>query len=292
MSKFLIFIGKIALLLFLIALVLDIVYTSVFAQSDKRNKIEHVFNSESKSYDVVILGTSRANNHFASSVFEDKGFNVYNYGISGSHLFETSLILKLMLERNWKIKNIIIETDLNLSNEKRDEKTFSLFMPFLHQSEIISEHFKEEPDFYELYAVPFYRYIQFDSNIGFRAFYKTLIQEPTNTLNNKGYYPLSNSSKGSMEYNIEKLKPLRNRYLEEIKQLCEKNKINLISVATPICSNVKGVDYFKKVKALYPETKMYQHIVQGDEYFSSCGHLNDKGARLFTSSVLKDLKIL
>ena len=51
----------------------------------------------------------------------------------------------------------------------------------------------------------------------------------------------------------------------------------------------KGMDYFKKVKKLYPVIKEYEHFVEGDEYFSSCGHLNDKGARLFTSKIIEDL---
>jgi len=86
--------------------------------------------------------------------------------------------------------------------------------------------------------------------------------------------------------------PLRNRYFEEIKQICKDNHINLIAVTTPMCSNVKGMDYFKKVKALYPEIKEYEHVVEGDEYFSSCGHLNDKGARFYTKEVLKNLKFI
>jgi hypothetical protein len=56
-----------------------------------------------------------------------------------------------------------------------------------------------------------------------------------------------------------------------------------------MCSNVKGMDYFKKVKTLYPEIKEYEHVVEGDEYFSSCGHLNDKGARLYTKKIIDDL---
>ena len=194
-----------------------------------------------------------------------------------------------MVERKKKKKNIILETDLNLSNEKRDDGTFGRFMPFMHQSNTITEHFKNEPDFMELYYVPFYRYIQFDSKVGFRAFYKSLRQEPTNTLANNGYYPLGFNPKANMKNNIESLVPLRNRYFEEIKQICKSNNINMIAVTTPMCSNVKGMDYFKKVKALYPEIKEYEHFVEGDDYFSSCGHLNDKGARLFTSKIIEDL---
>ena len=49
------------------------------------------------------------------------------------------------------------------------------------------------------------------------------------------------------------------------------------------------MEYFKKVKALYPEIKEYEHVVAGDQYFSSCGHLNDKGARLYTTKIIEDL---
>ncbi len=289
MKQFLIFIGKILLVLLLSALALDFIYTTVFAQSETRNKVENVINSKPQNYDVIILGTSRANNHFVPELFEKEGLKTFNYGMSGSHLFETSLMLKLMVERGWKIKNVIVETDLNLSNEKRDDGTFGRFMPFMHQSKTITEHFKNETDFTELYYVPFYRYIQFDSKIGFRAWYKTLIDEPTNSLANKGYYPLGFNPKANMKNNIESLVPLRNRYFEEIKQICKSNNINLIAVTTPMCSNVKGMDYFKKVKALYPEIKEYEHVVDGDQYFSSCGHLNDKGARLYTSKIIEDL---
>lgn len=289
MKPFLLFIGKILLVLLLSAFALDFIYTAVFAQSETRNKVENVINSKPQQYDVIILGTSRANNHFVSELFEKEGLKTFNYGMSGSHLFETSLLLKLMVERGWDIKNVIVETDLNLSNEKRDDGTFGRFMPFLHQSNTITEHFKNETDFTELYYVPFYRYIQFDSKVGFRAWYKTLVDEPTNSLANKGYYPLGFNPKANMKNNIANLVPLRNLYFEEIKQICKDNHINLIAVTTPMCSNVKGMDYFKKVKALYPEIKEYEHVVEGDDYFSSCGHLNDKGARLYTTKIIEDI---
>jgi hypothetical protein len=289
MKQFVVFIGKILLALLLSAFTLDFIYTTVFSQSETRNKIENVIHLKPQNYDVIFLGTSRANNHFVSELFEKEGLKTFNYGMSGSHLFETSLLLKLMVERGWKIKNVIVETDLNLSNEKRDDGTFGRFMPFMHQSKTITTHFKNEADFMELYYVPFYRYLKFDEKIGFRAWYKTLINEPTNLMQHQGYYPLGKNPKANMKNNIENLKPLHNRYFEEIKQICEANSIHLIAVTTPMCSNVKGMEYFKKVKALYPEIKEYEHLVEGDQYFSSCGHLNDKGARLFTTKIVDDL---
>jgi hypothetical protein len=57
---------------------------------------------------------------------------------------------------------------------------------------------------------------------------------------------------------------------------------------TPMCTDVKGLDYFQKVNAIYPEIHNYENVVEGDQYFSSCGHMNEKGARLFTTRIIKD----
>jgi hypothetical protein len=287
MKQFLIFTVKTLVLLFLLLVVLDFLYTTVYLQSYNRGKIDYVYNSVARDYDVVILGSSRANNHFVAPMFAEKGLKTFNYGMSSGHLFEASLLLKLMVERKYTIKNVILETDLNLSNEKRDDGVSSRFLPFIHDSKSIRHHFSEEPDFNELYYVPFYRYVAFDSKIGFRELYKSATRETTTYLAHLGYYPLGNK-KGNMKNNISNLKPLHNKYYEEIKQLCEDNNINLIAVMTPMCSNTKGLNYFEKVQQLYPEIYNYEKAVEGDQYFSSCGHLNDTGARLFTSVIIKD----
>ncbi|GGA86105.1 hypothetical protein GCM10008015_28500 [Flavobacterium palustre] len=268
-------------------MLLDYGYTSIYLKSNSRNKIEYVYNSKNRNYDVVILGSSRANNHFVSEMFKKKGLKTFNYGISGGHLFEADLMLKLMLERNYKIKTVILETDLNLSNDKRSETVAAKFLPYIHDSEIIKRHFENEADFNELYYLPFYRYINFDALIGFREMYKTLSQQPTSLLDKGGYYALGNK-KGNMKNDIRNLKPLRNKYYEAIKRLCKANKINCIAVMTPMCENTKGMNYFDKVKKNYPEIHNYENVVTEDKYFSSCGHMNDAGARLFTARIIND----
>jgi hypothetical protein len=288
MQKFILFTLKTLVLTIAIAVVLDFLYTAVYLQSSNRGKIDHIYNSKKQDYDVVILGSSRANNHFVAQMFEDKGLKTFNYGMSGGHLFEASLLLKLMVERHYKIKNVILEADLNLSNKHRDYGVSSKFLPYLHQSETVRKHFEQEEDFRELYYIPFYRYIKFDERIGFREFYNTVFQKTTNTLENQGYYPLINK-KGNMKNDIVNLKPLKhNQYYEEIKQICKVNKINFIAIMTPMCENTKGINYFEKVQQLYPEIHNYENVVVEDKYFSSCGHMNDTGARLFTARILKD----
>ena len=273
-------------ILFIASLLLDVVFTTIISQSSERNKVENVMHSFGKKYDLVIMGTSRANNHFVADLFEKKGLKSFNYGISGSHLFETSLLLKVMIANKFQIKNLILEADLSICNEKRDEGITARFMPYIHTNSIIKEHYKKESDFKQLYYVPFYRYIKFDAKIGFREVYEVLAKKPTNTLYNKGYYPLISDKKGSMKNNISTLKVIRNKYYEEIKKLCKQNNINLIVVMTPMCKNTKGLDYFDKVKKQYPEINNFENTVTDDRYFASCGHLNNEGAIIYTNHIL------
>lgn len=286
MKQFLLLVAKAFVLLYLMAWILDLAYSQVYLHSSKRGKVEAVFNGGPNKYDVVILGTSRANNHFVPELFEKKGLKTFNYGMSGSHLFETSLLLELMMERKFQIKCIILEADLSLSNDKRDEGTTARYLPFLHHSKAVANHFRQEKEFYGWYYIPFYRYIEYDSQIGFREMYESLLGKTTNNLDNKGYFPLYTRNGTSMKNNYQSLNPLHNKYYKKIKQICNANNIRLLTVTTPVCENVKGMDYFQKVTKIYPEIYNLENLVQGDEYFSSCGHLNDKGARVFTQNVI------
>jgi hypothetical protein len=289
MKQFIFFTIKIIIIVLLLAVLLDYAYTMVYLHSNNRNKVDYVYNSKNRNYDVVILGSSRANNHFVSEMFEDKGFRTFNYGMSGGHLFEASLLLKLMIERKYEIKNLILEADLNLSNDHQAEGVSAKFLPYIHNSETIRKHFESEEDFNELYYIPFYRYIKFDTKIGFREIYKTAKGEATSSLDNLGYYPLQKHKKGNMKNNIVNLKPLvHNKYYQEIKSLCKKNNINFIAVMTPMCENVVGMNYFEKVKKAYPEIHNYENVVVENKYFSSCGHMNDTGAKIFTARIIND----
>jgi hypothetical protein len=164
----------------------------------------------------------------------------------------------------------------------------SKFLPYIQNSKIIKRHFSSQKEFNQLFYIPFYRYVAFESRIGFREMFFNGIHKKTVHLDNLGYYPLGKNPNANMKNNLTNLKPLHNKYYEEIKQICKAHKINLIAVMTPMCTNTKGLDYFQKVNKVYPEIHNYENAVEGDQYFSSCGHMNDTGARKFTSKILKD----
>ena len=287
MKKFFVFIGKLLVIIVFSAILLDAFYTFIYLQTQRRNKIEYVMNTKNKSYDVLFLGSSRTHNHMVAKIFNDKGIKAYNFALSGSRLNETSLILKLLLERNCKIKNVFVDVDLNINSNSISEGTRALFLPYLHYSKTIRNHYKNSPEYNKWLYIPFYRYIENDTKIGFREIFFSLVKKRSNVLDNFGYYPLMNKGK-NLSLDMADSSPKRNFDYEEIKSICKKHHINFIPIAMPVCQNCKSDTYFNSLKSVYPEIYNYENKVTDDRYFSSCGHMNIEGATVFTTIILND----
>lgn len=285
MKKFILHIFKIFCIIIVSAILLDILYTVVYCNSTERNKIQKVVNGVSQKYDVIILGSSRANNHFVSNEFTKKGLKTFNYGMSGSRLTESVLMLQVMMEKKYQIKNLIVEVDLNINTDGYSEGTRAFYMPYLKTSKEVDQYYSDLPEYNKLSYIPFYRYIVYESKIGFREMFFSLIHKKTRFLQNEGYFALENRGQ-NMQYDLNAYSPKRNKSYELIKKICAENKINLIAVTSPICKNVTNRNYFKEVKKLYPEVHNFEDVVTEDKYFSSCGHMNHEGALLYTKKII------
>jgi hypothetical protein len=288
MNNFVKHILKMVFILFISACLLDFIYTKVYENSNERNKIQAVINGNKNSLDVLVLGSSRANNHIVTSEFTKVKIKAYNYGMSGSSLEESALLLQLMLEKKWDIKNILLEVDLNVNSESYSEGTRALFMPYFRNS-TISNYYKTSENFNQFYFIPFYRYIIYETKIGVREMFYSLIKKQTNSLQNRGFYPLTNIGE-NMSYNLSKYKPKANKNYNRIKKICNNNKINLVVITTPMCENTSNRNYFKDLKKRYPEINNFENVVTDDKYFSSCGHMNVNGATIFTKEIIAFLK--
>lgn len=285
MKQFFIYLFKCLAILVLTMVLLDVLYTAVYKQSDDRNKISYLYHSKDKDYDVVFLGSSRVNNHFVPKIFNDYGYKTFNFGITRSRLEESALMLKLMVERNYKIKNLILQVDLNINTNDHSEAIRSLFMPYLHQSGIIREYYKNIPEYNNLLYIPFYRYLHYDARVGFREMYFSLVHKKTNALDNDGFNALKSNPGKLVPADLSKYYPKRNVAYEEIKAICKKNNINLIAITTPMCMSTINRDYFNHINSVYPEIHRFENAVTEDRYFSTCGHMNKAGAVEFTRIV-------
>lgn len=265
--------------------VLDYCFTEVYVNKNSRNKISLAHHGKVTNYDVLFFGSSRANNHFIPQLFIDKGYKSFNFGMSGSRLEESALILKLLLHKGTKIKNIVLEVDLNINSNGSSEGTRALFFPYINNSKVISDYYRKIPNFEELTKIPFYRYMKYEAKIGFREMYFTAVEKETSALQFNGFYPLKTTGK-NMSYDLSRYHPQKNNGYEAIKKLCSENGIKLIVVTTPMCENIKNKEYFDDVIKLYPEIHNLENVVKDDNYFSSCGHMNEKGAEIFTKYIL------
>jgi hypothetical protein len=289
MKKFLLFLVKGCALLLVTLVLLDVLYTAVYLQSDSRSKIDYLYNSKDKNYDVVFLGSSRVNNHFVPEIFNNAGYKTFNFGITRSRLDESALMLQMMVERNYKIKHLILQVDLNINTNDHSEAIRSLFMPYLHTSKTIREYYSDLPEYNQLLYSPFYRYMHYDARIGFREMYYSAIHKKTNVLENDGFHPLLNGPDKLVPADLSKYYPKRNKGYETIKAICKKNNIHLIALTTPMCMETINRDYFNHIQKVYPEILRFENAVTDDKYFSTCGHLNKDGAIEYTKVVFNTL---
>ncbi len=156
MKNFLFYVFKMLALTLVLMPLTEKVYSYAYLQSNKRSKISFIYNSPPTNYDVVILGPSISNNHFMTEMFIDKGLKIFNFGMRGSKIFESDLVLKLLLEKRNKIKNVIIDIDVILKSENKSDRTFLKFLPYFNEFHVIREHFKKLDDFNSFYYIPFY----------------------------------------------------------------------------------------------------------------------------------------
>ena len=288
MNKFVKHILKILFVVIVSTCLLDFIYTKVYETSKERNKVQAIINGNIGNFDVVILGSSRANNHIVTSVFTKNHIKAFNYGMSGSSLEESALLLELMLEKKWELKNVLLEVDLNVNSESYSDGTRALFMPYFRNS-IISNYYHTSENFNQLYYIPFYRYVAYETKIGVREVFFSILKRKSNSLQNGGFYPLTNVGK-NMTYDLSKYKPKANKNFKKIKDLCRIYKINLIVITTKKKKNTVNRNYFKELKKMYPEIHNFEDVVTDDKYFSSCGHMNVTGATIFTNQILASLK--
>ena len=127
--------------------------------------------------------------------------------MSGSHLYETALLFELMVERKYKIKTVIIQIDLNICADNPSPKYLAQFLPFIHDSKTVANYLKTQPDFNLWFYIPFYRYMEYGTAIGFRETWETWTEKPNVLLQNGGYYPLKSRGK-NMKNSLNGLKPI------------------------------------------------------------------------------------
>lgn len=283
----------ISILILVIALLyfLDFVYTQAYVNANPRNKLQYILKTKNESYDIVFLGSSRVANHINTKLFDSlSNKNTINLGVEGAGLNDNLLQLKLLLANN-NISNVFLQIDSNFEYEGPSNIVTSEAMPFLNTNKIINHHVKEYFDNYKnLKYIPFYRYAINDPKIGFREMLLSAFNKKPRIDPNTGFSPIFGNKNPMNEHSLPETIKTENNILEDIIDICQKNKVQLVLFTSPYCSKAKHKNYIEKLKHKIPYlidlSKGYD-----DNLFYNCGHLNYNGATLFTTNLYNATKL-
>lgn len=249
------------------------------------------------AYDVLFLGSSRAEMHFNPRIFDSvTGHFSYNIGVTGATPRIAFSVLKAYCSKSKLPKHVVFDLDINFLKYGVDTiRNFPRYFPFLSNEVLLKQFdcidsrftsFKYNP----VHSLPYSNKRMLSASLhgwmGKPGKYDTV------------YY------KGHAAYVFEQylkpikpfygyIHPLERAYIDSIINFSKKNKINLIMLTSPMYKGLE--DEMLNKKALISQLKNIGLVNKFEywdmsksaysnkgEYFCDYFHMNAAGARLFT----------
>lgn len=264
-----------------------------------------IYDSKIKS-NVIILGNSRAWGQYDPRILDSiTHFNFYNLGIDGHPINYQLIRFNTFLRFNPIPKYIIQNIDYATMAICRNSYEREQFFPYIQDDSLIDivQNYKKL-NFIDRY-IPLLRYFGYSEIIKDGLFNYFGNQLTYNRTLYKGYSGNNENWNGSAFKKIISIKYDKDttalRLFENYIANCNNNKIKLIFISAPL--------YFKatkKIKDLNGMNRMYLSLAKkynlkildytkdpicyDTAYFYNAGHLNKKGAELFSTKLALDLK--
>ena len=290
------YISKI-ILFFVVVAVLDVLFGIVCQYMNDHCKgggikSRHYVCKESNE-DVLVFGSSRAKHHYVPDIIEDSlDVTCYNTGEDGNGIILCYGFLKMITQR-YSPKMIIYDVTAFDIYEDDNMKYLDLLKPYYFESGIDSIFWSVNPKTRYMMLSNLYRYnttcLRVLGNYlhpmtnypkGYCALHKTMDYEPT----------VKNPEPGDVC-------SLKIMYFEHFIQLAKRNNIQLICCVSPIYKGQEDDTYYDPVKTIcvkYAVPYLYygadSDITDEKSFFEDRIHMNDAGARFYTSKIVKVLK--
>ncbi len=228
------------------------------------------------SADLVILGNSRADNHFDPGWIEaETGLKAVNLGLGGNHMALSAALFEDYLERHSTPRFALVE--VSSATESLDD--LGDFIPFSYASPRLAELSRQiVPNIY--YGAQVLNTLYFNNDMFFRVL-KDLVQPPG------GSRLLGQTMRADLRDRVLPIKPMPDRNLQalaHIAALAQEHGITLIPVIAPYGvrpGNTRGLDAMvaSAEAALAPwPVRNYAIAVQDPSKFANPTHLNRAGA--------------
>ena len=289
MKQFIKYISLRVVVLILMLFLLDILFTSIyFNKKGIRNKVEFVFQNKEKNFDYIFLGSSRVEHHIDTDMINEKSnMKSLNMGVSGQNISETFLLLKLLIDKEFKAKRYFIQIDESDLNAVKSKSVIgaSYFMPYIKNYEVKNHFEKYDKDFILNSKFPFYRYMNFGYKIGYRE----LLLKLNNKTRKKNFFIGLEKKLADAESNCTFIEKYQNDLLNEIKLFAQKNNLQLTFFTSPYYNPIKTEEY----KSFAKKNNIIQYIdsIKEMKYFKDSDHLNKYGAKLFTKMIIRDFNL-
>jgi hypothetical protein len=253
------------------------------------------------SEDILVFGSSRANHSYVPEIFEDSlSLTFYNTGKDGNDILYNYAIFKAITQR-YSPQIIILDIrPENLAFNAAEYDRLSVLLPYYDDYPEIADIVNLRSRFENIKLIS--SIYPFNSMIlriamGNLGFNKKREQD------NKGYVPIFRT----MEY--EEIDILQNKAsmtdknkveaLKDIASTCQQKDIDLIFVYSPIWYKIPKSPYDNLISEICTQNKVKWLNLSNDstfmrnaKYFSDKSHLNDNGARVFSSVVANEIKNL
>ena len=258
---------------------------------NQTNTAQALFN---KKADVLVLGSSRANHHYVSSMFKDSlGLTCYNAGRDGHDILYATMVLRSFLER---CTPKLVITDLNSSMMDgswiKSNKDMSCFYG---ASKAVTEILDKD-------VLKGFDHLKMMSNL--YRYNNTLEWIATAYLSNwgegDGYFPMPVTNNGmkkviGKDY-VFKPHPKCLEYLDDIVKACHEKNINIILCVSPSLSySMHGLNDWMKEYGDKNRVQTFDFTgdttyVDHPQLFFDATHLNDKEEKIFTKDFVSRLK--
>ena len=315
MKKFILKFACFTLPIVLLAYPLDVWLSSFISKqssidfcADEFSVWNDVFEGKIDS-DIAIYGSSRAWVNFNTSLMTNAlGHNAYNFGVDGHNFWMQYLRHQLYLKHNRKPKVIVLSVDYVTLQKRKNLYNYVQFLPYMLWDKDImrSTSSYEGFDTYD-FQIPLLRYFGEFSLLG-DAIYLSLIEQGKEVKRERGFAgkdetwndDLEKAKKKKKSYKVAFDKSSIDLFDKFLKECADKD-IEVLMVHAPI--HVEGLEYIENQDEVLKIFKDFASkyrldfldysmdaICQDKSFFYNAGHLNSKGANLFTTKLIEDIK--
>jgi hypothetical protein len=277
-------------LLYLAAVLLDPVFSTIFKQG-KGTKAQWLMNLREQRYDIAVLGSSRALWNISMAQL-DSTCGTRSLNLANDHFTPAEMLLcmKLFLRNGNRVGVILIQIDHSSLTDEQNGFSSSAyeFLPYLDDT-LIYEHLNARSDeWFWLKNIPFWRFVKYNFKWGIEQAALTYTDRRKTPFDSTGSYFSPNDNfygKSGSVYSPQG-HHLGND-LQELFSLCKANDIKVLPFTAPyheLRMPAEAIGAPTRVLAAHGIDLLdYSDSLQGREWFNDNKHINRKGGRRLTA---------